>query len=70
MAMSHIAERIVRFTYTNWRGVKSERRVRPLDLEFKTTPWHPKRQWFIKAIDYDRKRIRYFAMKDMGKWHQ
>lgn len=54
------------FTYRNWRGEVSERRVAPLKLWFGRTAWHPEPQWFLMARDLEKDVVRDFAMRDIG----
>lgn len=58
----------VTFTYTNYRGVTTERRVVPIDLRWEASQWHPQEQWVLHAYDLDREVIRNFAMKDIRGW--
>ena len=53
------------FTYRNWRGEISRRRVVPITVRWDSTEWHPEPQWLLQAYDLDRTAIRDFAMKDM-----
>jgi hypothetical protein len=53
------------FTYTNWRGVASRRRVYPRGAEFTSTKWHPEAQWMLIAHDLDKDAERTFAIKDI-----
>ncbi len=51
--------------YTNHRGEKSRRRIRPTSLWYGTTEWHPTPQWLLEAHDLDKDEHRTFALKDM-----
>jgi len=55
----------LKFEYTNWEGKKAIRRVRPIEIWYGKTEWHPKSQWFLKATDLDKKEERNFAVKDI-----
>lgn len=57
--------REVWFTYTNWRGETSERKVLPLSIWFGSTEWHPEEQWFIRGTDVEKGEERDFALTDM-----
>lgn len=61
--------REVTIDYTNWRGERSTRRVRPLDLVFENNEWHPETQWLLEAYDLERQAIRTFAVKNIHSWH-
>jgi predicted DNA-binding transcriptional regulator YafY len=54
--------------YTNWRGERRERRIRPINFFFGTTPAHPEEQWFCHAHDIEKNAPRTFAMRDIHKW--
>ncbi len=56
----------MRFAYTNYRGEKSLRRVRPLRMWWGATPYHPRPQWLLSAIDLDKAEERIFAVADMA----
>lgn len=53
------------FTYRNYRGEVSERRVCPISVEFGSNQWHPEPQWLLRAFDLDKGEDRVFAMRDM-----
>ncbi|MGE4339430.1 MAG: hypothetical protein AB7E55_26190 [Pigmentiphaga sp.] len=53
--------------YTNWRGEYSVRHIRPEQVWYGSTEWHPERQWFLRAIDVDKFAVRDFALKDIGR---
>ena len=59
---------IVTFTYTNYKGKTSVRRVIPHTLGFKSSSWHPEEQWILLAIDLNKGELREFAMKDIKDW--
>lgn len=40
--------------YTNWKGVRSVRRIQPLSLWYGVSEFHDGEQWFIRALDLDR----------------
>jgi DNA segregation ATPase FtsK/SpoIIIE-like protein len=54
--------------YTNWRGERSYRRVRPLRVVFENNEWHPDTQWLLEAIDLEKEQVRTFAMAGIHKW--
>jgi predicted DNA-binding transcriptional regulator YafY len=61
--------REVEIDYTNYRGKRAVRRVKPLDLTFRSTEWHPEMQWVMRAFDVEKQEIRFFAMKDIHSWN-
>lgn len=59
----------VEFTYTNWRGETSTRRVMPVSLWFGTTEHHPDPQWLMDAKDIGKDfALRTFALKGVRGW--
>lgn len=54
--------------YTNYRGVRSVRGIRPLRIVFENNEWHPETQWLLEAEDLGRGEIRTFAMKNIHSW--
>jgi predicted DNA-binding transcriptional regulator YafY len=51
--------------YTNWKGERRERRVRPIELWYGSTEHHPEAQWFMQALDIEKDDYRDFALKDI-----
>lgn len=58
----------VEIDYTNWRGERAKRIIRPLQIWFGSTEWHPEPQWFLSAFDLAKANSRDFAMKDIHGW--
>ena len=56
------ARRVLIIDYTNYRGERRERRIRPLGIHFANDEWHPETQWLLEAVDEERNVIRDFAM--------
>lgn len=58
--------------YTNWRGVRASRMIRPVQggITFGTTEQHKEAQWLMAAYDLDRpdKPIRQFALINIHRW--
>lgn len=55
--------------YTNWRGQRSLRRIRPNHFYFGTTVWHPESGWLLNAKDMEKSEERVFAVKDIHNWN-
>lgn len=53
------------FFYTNWKGEKSTRRVKPFEIFFGQNEWHEEPQWLLKAFDFEKNAHRFFALKDI-----
>lgn len=61
----------VRIDYTNWRGERAWRTIRPIEtkaLFHGASEWHKEPQWLLRAFDYERESFREFAMKDIHAW--
>lgn len=58
----------VKIIYTNWKGETAERTIRPIELWFGETEYHPEAQWLLRALDLDKNEERNFAMKDIKDW--
>lgn len=54
--------------YTNWRGVRALRRIRPLRVVFENNEWHPETQWLLEAVDIEKGEVRTFAMATIHDW--
>lgn len=61
-------EQDVIIDYTNHRGERRERRVRPTLLRFEESEYHPGVQWLLWAWDCEKNSVRTFAMKDVHAW--
>jgi predicted DNA-binding transcriptional regulator YafY len=58
----------VMIDYTNYRGERSVRRIRPLSIQFENSEWHPDTQWILHAVDVEKGKTREFAMRDIHSW--
>jgi predicted DNA-binding transcriptional regulator YafY len=58
----------VTILYTNWKGETSERDIKPIELWFGATEYHPEEQWLLRALDIEKNDERNFAMKDIQRW--
>jgi predicted DNA-binding transcriptional regulator YafY len=56
--------------YTNYRGERSTRIIRPLSIKFMSNEWHREPQWLLEAHDLDKDAIRTFAMSHIHSWDQ
>jgi len=57
--------------YTNWRGERRQRRIKPIRFYFGEVSWHPGPQWLVDAVDLDRTeddRVRTFALSGIHGW--
>jgi hypothetical protein len=58
--------------YTNWRGERAERRIRPICIHFESNEWHPEPQWLLHAECLDRMTdvisVRTFALANIHAW--
>jgi predicted DNA-binding transcriptional regulator YafY len=53
------------FEYTNWEGKTANRKVKPLEIWYGKTQWHPTEQWLLRAIDLEKGEERNFAVVDI-----
>ncbi|OJU57384.1 MAG: hypothetical protein BGO04_15065 [Microbacterium sp. 70-38] len=58
----------VTIDYTNHRGERSNRAIRPDRIWFGTTQWHADSQWLLEAFDYERSAHRNFALANIHSW--
>lgn len=62
-------ERVVVIDYTNWKNIRSVRRILPIRWQFVTNnEYHPGPNWIIHAWDFERKDYREFAQSGIHKW--
>lgn len=61
-------EDCVRIVYRNYRDETAERWVRPIEVWYGATEWHPEEQWLLRAWDRDRQDERNFALRDVQSW--
>lgn len=66
--MTYTGTMSVRILYTNWRGEKRWRHIRPLRTRFGATDWHPEPQELLDAIDLERGVERTFAISGIERW--
>jgi hypothetical protein len=60
---------IVSIDYTNWRGERAFRDIRPKHIHYGSTQWHKEEQWFLSAEDVrDGNKVKDFAVKDIHIW--
>lgn len=65
--MSDPAQEVI-IDYTNWRGIRAERRIRPLRIVFENNEWHPETQWLLEATDLEKNEDRVFALANIHFW--
>ena len=51
--------------YTNWKGERALRHIRPISVDYTSNEWHPELQWIMDALDLDKNQVRSFAMRDI-----
>ena len=57
--------KFVDIDYTNWRGERGIRMIRPLRIEWASNQWHPEPQWLLIAHDAKTNSDRTFAMQNI-----
>lgn len=60
---------VVIIDYTNWKGVRMNRKISPIRIFWGQNTYHPEEQYLLEAYDLDKLEIRYFAMKDVHSWN-
>jgi predicted DNA-binding transcriptional regulator YafY len=60
----------VEIDYTNWRGERRMRRIRPLNFFHGATDWHTTPCWQVYAQDLETQELRYFAMQSVHSWRE
>lgn len=58
----------VEIIYTNWRGERGVRHIRPQRMFFGSNHWHPEEQWLLVAFDLDKQAHRTFALSGIHNW--
>jgi predicted DNA-binding transcriptional regulator YafY len=61
-------EETVEIVYTNWKGETAKRIIKPIELWYGATEYHPEAQWLLRALDIEKNDERNFAMKDIEGW--
>lgn len=51
--------------YTNWKGEKRPRHIKPVMLWYGSTEYHPEPQMLLQALDLEKNQMRDFAVKDI-----
>lgn len=59
----------VNIDYTDYKGVRSLRRILPVRMVYGSSQWH-KEGYYIVAIDLDRDEIRTFSIQDIHSWKE
>lgn len=59
-----ITPRAILIDYTNWKGVRKQRWITPLNhcLWWGSTEWHKEEQWLLRAIDGEDGKVKDFAL--------
>jgi predicted DNA-binding transcriptional regulator YafY len=62
------SEQLVTIDYTNYRGERSLRKIKPIGIVFAGSEWHSEPQWLLEAFDISRGADRVFALRDIHSW--
>lgn len=65
---SQVEARQAYIDYTNWRGVRSERRILPVHLWYGSTEHHERPGWLVRSLDLDRQEARDFSLSTVHSW--
>lgn len=68
VAAKRLMDKEVVIDYTNHRGVRGIRYIRPRLVYFGVTEFHQESQWVMSAYDMTKQAERTFAMKDIHSW--
>lgn len=60
---------LVEIDYTNWKGVRSRRRIIPIGLQYGSNEFHKESQWLLQAYDTLKGESRTFAMAGIHSWN-
>ena len=60
----------VEIDYTNWRGERRMRRIRPLSFFHGATEWHKEPTWQVYAQDLESGQMRYFSLVGVHSWRE
>ncbi|MFC1870642.1 hypothetical protein ACFLXW_00050 [Candidatus Dependentiae bacterium] len=63
-----VRDKAVTVLYTNWRGETAERAIKPIEIYWGKTEWHPEEQWLLRVWDIERDAERCYTMKDIKEW--
>ncbi|MEU0766737.1 DUF1653 domain-containing protein [Streptomyces albogriseolus] len=66
--MNDIDDQWLTIDYTNHRGERGVRTVRPYRVWFGQTSWHPEEEWLLEAYDRDRQAVRNFSLRWIHDW--
>lgn len=61
-------KRCVLVDYTNWKGERRLREIKPIELEYTSTTWHPVTQWLLRAKDMEDGKVKHFALSGFHAW--
>lgn len=61
-------QRVVAIDYTNYRGERRVREIKPIEMEWTCTEWHPIHQWLLRAKDMEDGKTKHFALADIHSW--
>ena len=70
VALLHLCkgEKDIAVEYTNYRGERSIRLLRPIHFYYGITEYHQDQQWLMSAYDHAKQALRTFAMRDIRTW--
>ena len=60
----------VEIDYTNHRGERRKRSIRPIKLTWGLSEWHEGSQWILLAHCFEKNAPREFAMASIHSWRQ
>lgn len=63
-----VPDESVTVLYTNYRGEKAERRIRPITIWFGSNEYHSMPQWLLRAWCFKKSGFRDFALANVHEW--
>jgi hypothetical protein len=58
----------VLINYTNWRGIRGNKRIRPTGLAFTSNEYHTTPCWMLLARDLDIDEDRTYPLQNIHAW--
>jgi len=61
-------QNIIKIDYTNYKGERKIRTIKPGTLYFGESKWHEGRKLLLQAYDFDKNAIREFEVEKIHEW--
>ena len=60
--------RVVMIDYTNWRNERRVRSIKPIEIIWGCSEWHPVNQYLLRAKDMEDGKVKDFTMSGIHAW--